>query len=128
MYNCYDLKLLFFLAAVPPDFSMEPPQNVTVFNGDFGNLECPIQQGNLYNHLNPYLFSWNEWEDSLFSPPVDPSLLSMNNRVISVLINDVTGSKYYRCRLQLRRCTTCSVVLHNGPLMRFNVLGKKVVL
>ena len=106
-----------------------------VFNGNTGELTCPIVLGNLHNTvLDPYYISWEQREDGVLPIPVNDDLLSNDNTVLSIPIDNSTASNVYQCVLHLRRCNIpgdsngnkCQVEEYNGPLMGFAVFGEYI--
>lgn len=117
---------------------MEQNQTVNVFNDESTTLTCPIPLGNLYNHLDPYTFSWEVSYEHAIPIPLNPSLASQhysnNNRSFTVFVNDTTRLNSYRCFLRLRRCDIsvsngsprCPEMMYFGPLTHFKVFGKEL--
>lgn len=107
-----------------------------VFNGNMGKLTCPIKLGNLHAVLDPYDISWEQIKDGVLPEAVtDQDLLSNDNTLLSIPIDNSTASNVYRCTLQLRRCDIvdpvngpkCQSNTYTGPLMGFTVFGKYIV-
>ena len=120
---------------MPASYSAVPQMDKAVFNGNTGELTCPIVLGNLHNTvLDPYDISWYQIEKGVLPIPVtDQDLLSNDNTVLSIPIDNSTASNVYQCVLHLRRCNIvnngnnkCQVEEYNGPLMGFAVFGKYI--
>ena len=108
--------------------------NIAVFNGNTGELTCPIKLGDLHTVLDPYDISWKQIYDGRLPEAVtDQNLLSNDNTILSIQITSSTASNVYRCELQLKRCDIvyprgrpkCQSHSYTGPLMGFDVFGKK---
>lgn len=100
-----------------------------VFNGANAVLECPIMQGNLYNHLDPYEFRWQLLSGGFISRVDDG--LSNNNRDLTIFVDETTRSNQYQCVLVLSRCgitvsrrAGCPVLTYEGPFIQLEVFGK----
>ena len=122
---------------MPASYSAVPQVDKDVFNGNTGELTCPIMLGNLHNTvLDPYGISWYQIENGVLPIPVTDDLLSNDNTVLSIPIDNSTASNVYRCVLNLRRCNIpgnndgnkCQMKEYNGPLMGFAiaVFGKYI--
>lgn len=129
---------LFSVLAIP-SVPAEQDLTVNVFNDEPAILTCPIPLGNLYNHLDPYTFFWEEAPEHAVLIPLHPSLVpqrySNNNRSLTVFVNDTTRSNSYRCGLRLRRCDIistdsipyCPEMTYFGPITRLRVFGKDIL-
>ena len=120
---------------MPASYSDEPQMDKAVFNGNTGELTCPIVLGNLHNTvLDPYYISWYQIENGVLPIPVtDQDLLSNDNTILSIPIDNSTASNVYQCILNLRRCNIvnngnnkCQAEEYKGPLMGFEVFGKYI--
>ena len=129
---------MLYFSAVPASYSAILQVDKAVFNGNTGELTCPIMLGDLHTVLDPYHISWEQIEDGVFPIPVnDSDLLSNDDTILSIPIDDSTASNVYRCVLNLRRCNIaypssdgnntnykCQSEEYNGPRMGFAVFGK----
>ena len=104
-----------------------------MFNNEEVNLTCPIELGNLCHHLVPCELSWDVRINNNLPEPVENSTYVDEGRKLRVYVDDTTRSNVYRCKLRLRRCREflqenasrkCDIMVHNGPILRLEVLGK----
>ena len=135
--NVISWLLFVFYAAVPPSYSDTPQMNNAIFNGNTGELTCPMELGNLHTVLDPYDISWKQIFDGRLPEAVtDQNLLSNDNTILSIPINSSTASNVYQCELQLKRCDVvypvsgpkCQSLLYTGPLMGFDVFGELIII
>ena len=109
---------------------------VNVFADVATELTCAIPRGELADHLDPYTFSWESFNQQGFALPVPPSPSSQysnNNRTLTIF---VTRDSQYLCTLRLKRCDItrsdgsfrCPVMFYRGGLTRFVVHGKRRII
>ena len=100
-----------------------------VFRDTYAMLMCPIP---LPTVRIPYTIIWEQIVDSTPIPLMNDSessryILSFDNRLLSVLISNLTDHRIFQCRVNLQRCSDthlCQSFNVLGPLMYTHVLGK----